>query len=993
MTASHHGEDERPEIPDYTLIRTIGRGSFGVVWLAQNATGSWVAIKVIHRDKFDKSAEGLRYYKREFHGVMTFFALSQKNRRHLALLHVSPDSGRGFYYYVMELADDVHTGRDIVPETYEALTLDFYRGGEPAVERLQRAIRLVADAAEALDLLHAEGMVHQDVKPANFVVVNGITKLADVGSVRRLDGTYTKIGTPGYIAPEGPGQPSDIYALGKVLYELATGFDRLRFPDLPPEPMRSNRDFRELNKVWSVACAPNPKDRYASPGQMANDLRRILMGESAGAAKTLAQIRRAKLALAFLAPAMVLALGIIWVQSRVNRRFSSLYQGRALNNAALQLERGSFGRARRDLDEAAQHTNRVLLGPELAILRRQAAGDGSRLLAAVGRQVDQMMFSPDEQRLGILTANQELLVFRVSDGFMERRFPRTLEFGGLSADGYALVRRRSADGSNYSVVVLDRDSDTEKASRPGDDFPAGWSPDGSVAWLVAGAGSEAPEVSGWNWRTGAIASVPLEDFKGYTVEPPMQSIDGGRRVWFSLSSGSEDTYRSALVGMDMISDRRWFAATNVGTVLQGGWDKTTDRLLYSKVGSKEIRCITTTDASAPPTVFATLEAQPGAMAMSWDGSQIACSLENETVHIISARDGRLERRLQGSSNVVHRLAWGRSGLVTADRDGEIRLWNLDGAGSTNWVSGFESSGAFLPLVISPDERHVAIDGVSNTVEILDVSTLSRLHTVRGALHPLTFNGSDLLVALTNGRLGRVTIGTKRTAEATSGPHLLAEGRLPGRVHVAGDGRTGLVFSQTTDAHYRIACWDFAGDFAVPVARWEREYESSTTVFECAFAADARSFATLEGNRIVFWDTGTGLARKLMIPVEYRSDAYALCHLPGSDLWAVGKDDGTILLIDSAQMHVLPPALKSPLPTNRALISDATGRLLFAGGSGGRLAIFRTTSGSVDEWESIHSIGHRNLVPQFGEHTIARMVFLPGRGELLTITEDGHLVRW
>src|SRR5690242_1683644 len=86
-------------IPDYALISRIGQGSYGEVWLARNAVGSLVAIKIVRRSKFDHE----RPYLREFEGIQRFEPISRSDPSQVAILHVG--HGGGFFYYVMELAD------------------------------------------------------------------------------------------------------------------------------------------------------------------------------------------------------------------------------------------------------------------------------------------------------------------------------------------------------------------------------------------------------------------------------------------------------------------------------------------------------------------------------------------------------------------------------------------------------------------------------------------------------------------------------------------------------------------------------------------------------------------------------------------------------------------------------------------------------------------------------------------------------------------------
>src|ERR1043165_5719231 len=91
-----------PLIPDHTLLCPIGRGAYGEVWLARNVMGAFRAVKVIQRSQF----ESARPYEREFAGIQRFEPVSRSSAGLVHLLHVGRNDAEGYFYYVMELADD-----------------------------------------------------------------------------------------------------------------------------------------------------------------------------------------------------------------------------------------------------------------------------------------------------------------------------------------------------------------------------------------------------------------------------------------------------------------------------------------------------------------------------------------------------------------------------------------------------------------------------------------------------------------------------------------------------------------------------------------------------------------------------------------------------------------------------------------------------------------------------------------------------------------------
>jgi serine/threonine protein kinase len=270
-----------PKIPDHDVLRRFGGGAYGEVWLARGVTGALRAVKVLWREDFDDE----RSFEREFEGILKYEPISRDHPGLVNVLHVgrSPD-GNEFYYYVMELGDDITTGRDINPIEYEARTLrsDIKREEGRRLET-DACIEVGQRLAEGLKHLHDNGLAHRDVKPANVIFVNGKAKLADIGLVAAR-GQRTFVGTEGFVPPEGPGSAqADVYSLGKVLYEMATGRDRMDFPELPDEipSGQERKTWLALNQVICDVCEPHVSRRTISTaGQLAEALGKLKSGKS-----------------------------------------------------------------------------------------------------------------------------------------------------------------------------------------------------------------------------------------------------------------------------------------------------------------------------------------------------------------------------------------------------------------------------------------------------------------------------------------------------------------------------------------------------------------------------------------------------------------------------------------------------------------------------------------------------------------------------------------
>jgi serine/threonine protein kinase len=267
---SHFGSEEKTssefmpgsQLGPYSIEAEVGAGGMGRVFRARDTRlNRAVAIKVL-REKFSVR------FEREAR------AIAQLNHPHICTLHdVGPD------YLVMELVEGY------------TLAERLKSGAIP----LKEARTIALQIAEALEAAHEKGIVHRDLKPANVMITRHGVKVLDFGLAKfdGMDATMSGahvMGTPAYMAPEqiagqAVGPPSDLFALGLVLYEMATG--KRPVPDASPgqalrgsfsgvTPVSKIRaEAGELDGLIARLLAADPTQRPSSAAAVADELRAL----------------------------------------------------------------------------------------------------------------------------------------------------------------------------------------------------------------------------------------------------------------------------------------------------------------------------------------------------------------------------------------------------------------------------------------------------------------------------------------------------------------------------------------------------------------------------------------------------------------------------------------------------------------------------------------------------------------------------------------------
>ncbi|MCS6970526.1 MAG: protein kinase [Planctomycetota bacterium] len=282
-TGSASGVHHKKQIGGYRLIRRIGEGGMGEVYLAEQLSmHRTVALKILHQ----KWADDEEFRKRFLLEARAAGKLSHPN-----IIQVF-DVGKyqGLYYFSMEYVDGV-TVEDMIN----------HDGPLP----VDRVIDIARQVCDALAYLSQHGIVHRDIKPANIMVMrDGTVKLGDFGFIQQslLDRTLMKegttIGTPDYISPEqARGERdldvrSDIYSLGASLFHMLTARTmysgtcsavmRAHIDTPPPRLHGLRRDLPErLVEIVERMLAKSVADRYQSAEDIIKDLE-LLKLELAG---------------------------------------------------------------------------------------------------------------------------------------------------------------------------------------------------------------------------------------------------------------------------------------------------------------------------------------------------------------------------------------------------------------------------------------------------------------------------------------------------------------------------------------------------------------------------------------------------------------------------------------------------------------------------------------------------------------------------------------
>jgi FOG: WD40 repeat len=925
-----------PSIPDFTVIRRIGGGGYGEVWLGRSVTGVLRAIKIIRRDRFADD----RPFFRELDGITHFQQAVRDQPRQLALLHVGRDDTAGRFYYVMELADDADTGLDIDPERYVPLTLKELlsrRRRLPAAD----CLRLAAELATALGDLHRAGLLHRDIKPSNIILVDGHAKIADIGLVAATDQTISSVGTPEYAAPEGTGSArADLYSLGKVIYELATGLPPSRFPELPPDTaVRSDAaELIELNEILLRTCHFDPAQRYPDAGHLLSDVRLAQAGRSV---QELNRTRRQLRALTWFAAcagaAALLVIGILGVRNyfalrelaaqetafrqsaEANERLASYTSD--LHFAQLALSAANIGAARtalrRQLPTAAGHD---LRGLEWFVLWNESAGDESRLFGSVG--------GPAVTALALSPAGDTAV-------FIERGPPNRLVFLDLKKgarkivadDCYGLIAYDSTAGR---VVVTDASlhlSEIDVATHERRPQAARGIPlDQTVAQgtvLLTSAAPDNTTITAWNFNTSSVVfQLQAASLQPGALFATAALTADARRIACAIYWEDEVGEHFDVLIRDLEKHREIARFRDLAWI--GALHFSPDGRYLAVTRSAEIALIEFDES--PELVSLCAATGNDAVAFSPDSHHIAVGSEHGRLQLWSVSEKTKLADFKGHEAGVWCVDWSGDGrlLASGSMDGTVRLWKLDRPRRPRIRPDLWSD-LMGSIAFSSDSSFIVATDRPGGCVLFDTATFSEVRSLPAVFHPLAATPDGKLLALTS------------------------------------DWR--LVKTNLRDAAPERTPLSLAG-------------KSAITAF--ALSSDRRLAAFAhEGGELVVWNLDTFTSHSGPLPTIPGVKSIAISR---NGRWlALGDWSGLLRMVDLETSEIA--NLPGDASHETSLLFSDNDLLLAAGTEDGRLAIWDHQAKSLVARTQAHGAAVRHLV------------FTPDGSRLLTGGAEGLIIVW
>jgi WD40 repeat protein/serine/threonine protein kinase len=922
--------------PAYQIVRELGRGAMGVVYLAvQTELGREVALKHL-ASGYAVSPALLARFRAEAQ------VLAAVRHTHVVSVYDAGETRDGPY---------------IAMEYCPGGTLDeqFEASGTLPPTAVAMAIRGVA---EGLHQAHELDILHRDVKPANILIdAVGVYKLADFGLAQRADrSTHAShlgggVGTPAYMAPEqfdgDYSRASDVYGLGAVLYHWLTGWPPFTgsFQEVlhqvqtaaPPSVRRLNAAVpRDLEVICLKCLEKSPRDRYSSAKALAADLDRLLCGQPI-LAKPATPVRRAW-KWARRNPASVAILGLVlsglivsswltanWVSERtaarerqVTARQYAYYNSVSLADRAWLI--GNVEQSEAFLDECPEefhrfwewnhlkrriHSELISLACPGDLAARVAWSSDGRLLAATEGDGDIRLWEPDGGHIVrtlsshvntcciSFDADARLLVSTAEDGTIKVWNTATgrLRWQALGHTGpiWAAVvspdgRRLATAGEDRTVRLWEVESGTKISEPLQHSLPVralAFHPNGMTLFAVGG-NQTSGELRIWAGNDGAEQSVPK--IYSRALRCVCVSSDGKRVAVGSAVRDPRIGERSVIRVYDETTARelRNFRAWTTGVCsISFGSDS---RSLISS-GGHAVQVWDT--ETGEETARLNIPRWNESMALSADRRRVAtgCTTGPKLWDLTSTQGCRTFRGHRGVVNAVAFSPDGQS-VATGGADETLVLRRVTD-GHVYWEAPHPGEWkGIIAVAFSPDGRQIASASRDGAVRLWDAKTgavARRLPQPDATCVAFSPDSRHLATAAFD--------GVVKIWNAHSGDEVLS-------IHFNDGPLWGLGFSPD-GSHLTMAGRN--GQIAVCDAETGRRVTTMTghvsEVTALAYSPTRPVIATASGDRTVrLWDAQTG--REISKLQGHNLKVTAIAFSPDGDRVASTSDDGTVRLWDS-----------------------------------------------------------------------------------------------
>jgi serine/threonine protein kinase/Tol biopolymer transport system component len=868
----------------YRIVELLGKGGMGEVYLADDIRlQRRVALKILARE-LASDPDRRERFEREAR------AAAALNHPNIVTIH-SVEEADGIPFLTLELIDG-QTLADLIPD-----------GGLP----LDRVLTLAIPLADAVGAAHQRGITHRDLKPANVMLTSdGRVKVLDFGLAKlkedarlaveagqptgMLTGDGRIVGTVAYMSPEqAEGKPvdqrSDVFSLGVILYEMATGGRPFTgdtqmsilssiMKDSPKPVTDARRGLpRDFSRLVMRCLAKDVEDRYQSAKDVRNDLRALkndlTSGEvvpisASGDAPTMAPIRSVSRNFLIGAVAAVLVVSVaaaLVLRSRsaaapaspASRPFDSI-------NLTRLTTTGTAGLASISGDGRYVAHVSARGGQQSLWLRQIATTSNVEIVPAAEVRYVGVTFSPDGNhicyttyqrgtnlgnlyQIAVLGGGARLIVEDIDTAVSFSPDGSQLAFlRGYPDDGMSAVIVANADGSNQRKLA------TRKRPMQFPLLGLAWSPDGrTIVATGANDGRLRGEVVAVDVATGAERLLPTPDWR--QVSRVAWLPDGSGLLVNAQESAGESSSQVFLVNYPSGDVRRLTSDLSS----YSGLSVAPDGQSFACIRN-ELRATIWTQPVGDPAKAAAVSTDAGTddgihgMAWTPDGRVVFTTEASGNPDVwIMGSDG--SRRVQLTSTPGQDISPrvtpdGKYVVFVSDRDGGLRLWRmgLDGSGATRLSADLVARGRGA---VSPDGKWIYYSEASGESRKVSITGGAPTAVFAAGGDPLPPGFHEPMPAPDG-----ATVAGHYSDQAARGERIalisLAGGpakllpTVPASATWAPDGRA-LIYIDTRGGVSNLVRQPIAGGAATPLTKF-----TSEEIFTYALSPDQRHVGLVRG---------------------------------------------------------------------------------------------------------------------------------------------------